>query len=233
MIYDNAYITELIDLFYLYQDEETLAEILGQMKQLIEIQASKFNPEDRDDLMQEAYVRIINVLQNKRFDTSRNGHKYFTSVIYNIMASYYKKDDNHESLPELEILQNPYKLPDNLMVEDISELIAHVQGRFPDKCPDMLEIVVTDIFCRLQDEGKTAGIIKELSERFELKRSEVMTYYHVIIVYLRIRSIYILVASDFQDQDHTDSIIPEFQEIVGIENWKLLSTIFQGISIRF
>lgn len=82
MIFDNALVTALVLEWQKSRKPEMMCQIIEQSRSLVESIVSIYNPLDRDDLIQESYIKVQHAAQFFNPDVS-NLHNYFTTVIRN------------------------------------------------------------------------------------------------------------------------------------------------------
>lgn len=234
MIFDNGHITKLVRNWKISESNDTLEEILDGCKSLVEVIVSKFDQQDRDDLIQECYIRIRYSLKYYQEDIG-DLHKYFTSVITNTCISYVNKARKqlYVDLSEYDVAVDGDEHK-NDAIEVLIALIVRNRERFPSLQTHIVDGMTERIFYYIRDGiyGKSRGAIAKLTKEFKVSRSKATVVYHSSLAYLRRKYLddtYVTNA----DECNEFSITMDLQELVGKDAYDVIAIVFAGMYMKF
>jgi RNA polymerase sigma factor (sigma-70 family) len=229
MIFENDTVTKLVISWQQDKNPETLNEIVSGSQHLIEAIVSMYNPTCRDDLIQEAFTKLIRAIEV--FDPAvATLHTYLTTVIRNACISWLSKYDIFTlSMDEIEIIG-----PDEDDHEDafsaLTELIVHNRDRFHSLPVEVIDDITETIFARLRGGAVRTKTVSMVAEQLGYDRSIVAAIYSVSIIFLR--SHYIKYRRTGGCQIDEFSLLPEVRQLIGDDLYKQLLMLFSGFSIK-
>lgn len=232
MIFDCAYVTELVDKWKISQDPKLLEVILEQTGSLIEAIVSGYDSLYREDLIQEASLRIQYALPyfDKRI---ANLHTYFTTVIKNICLSYLHKQNQY-------IVEYPIDLFESsiIFVQDkqggytdiLEDLIVRNRQRFPSIPTEAID-ESSELICDAMAAGiNKRAVIKKLATLSAIDKKVASTLYISSLMYLRCK--YYDVAKPKVTYDEF-SIYTDMELLFGKDVSDSISIILSGLSVQF
>lgn len=229
MIFEGKEVTILVVEWQHTHDDVLLSDILEKSQKLIEAIVSCYNPEHRDDLIQESYVRLQYAM--KFFDPRISSlHNYFTTVIRNVCATYLRKQGKETPVDiDLQLIgdRDCYPIDDTELLVD---LIAHNRKRFPSIDCSELDDISEYIYYSLIDNTSRRGIVARIMSMYDLSRTVVTVIYHSSIIYLR--SKYILVGDESYDPQEF-SLMVDLKEKLGDKVFAEIETLFSGMYVKF
>lgn len=234
MIFDCAYVTALVEKWQHTQDPKVLDLILEYSRSLIEAIVSGFDSMYRDDLIQEASLKLQYALPY--FDQNiANLHTYLTTVIKNTCLTYLRKQNkiSTEFQVDLTIYGDTLVEPDTTESEDIlNSLMIRNRRRFPTIDVHTIDEISEQIYTDLTFGLGKGAVISNLTEIIGCTRQLANTIYNSSLIYLR--SKYISFAStECTPIDEELSIIPDLKELLGDKAGDMIASVLTGMSIKF
>ena len=228
MIFDVDHVTALVLEWQRTRDEDTLTDLLFESTSLIEAIVSSYDYVYRDDLIQEAYLRIQYALPFFKPEIS-NLHNYFTTVIRNICNTYISKQCK-EPDTELDLQFMGYRetITDN---DVLTGLISRNRKRFPSIPVNEIDHMTAYIYYEIIDGSTSRRVITGLSLQFGIDKSMAQLLYQSTIIYLRAIHINQSKPSKISESDEL-SILPDLLEVLGDDVYNRLAIVFSGMSIK-
>ncbi len=228
MIFDVEKVTAQVLEWQRTKDEEVLTAILLDSKSLVEAIVSSYDYVFRDDLIQEAYLRIQYALPY--FDPQiSNLHNYLTTVIRNICNTWVAKQCKE---PDIELDLQFIGVHDEQAEDDVLPmLIIRNRKRFPSIPVEEIDHITAFIYYSIRDDGITRKIVSGLSIQFGIAKSLAQLLFQSTVVYLR--ALYIEHAKIGEGRVGELTTLPDFREVVGEATFDRLAMIFSGMIIRF
>jgi len=231
MIFDSEKVSTLVTEWKISHDYDIMCEIVAGTRVLIEVIVSQYDPEYRDDMIQEAFLKLPHALDLYCKNISKL-HTFLTTVIHNSCKSYVKKATREivsgVELPDLAI--HTWGDEESL----IGELIERNRIRFPSIIACVVDEATEYVYYAIKDGvyGKSRGAIKHLVEEHSFSRYIAIIFYHSTLVYLR--TVYRdKMRIHPKDYNREFTLLPELENIVGTETYERASTIFSGMYIKF
>ena len=236
MIFDGQLITQLVQDWQISKDPETLADILERSQSLIEVIVSKFDPLYRDDLIQEASMKLLVALP--AFNCVLGSlHTYCTTVIKNACISWLYKYDK-SNIVEIdandgeddEIRMLGHITEEVLPLDVLADLIARNRDRFPSLPVEIVDELSEYIYRHLRSISSDKLTIADLVQHVHVSKSIAQLVYYSTLIYLR---------STFETYGKIDdcqselSLMPELKLLLGYEQFRRLSLVFSGMTIKF
>lgn len=235
MIFDNN-LAENLYLNYIHTGDVTKLEDLHKLAApLIATIANSVSSAHKDDLQQEAHIKLQKIATSNSFSPDRSSlYNFLSSVLRNCMIDFLRKQRDHAELQENSAI--------------CSDIVAHVTDsaidvgsyaklRFPSLHPaiakDMAEYIQQAI--SEQVSRKSRGTIATLELWYPLDRSGAYVAYHAIATYMRCMSLkcelyYPLAIS--KARLHEFTLLPELYLITG-EKAALAHSAFRNCQIKF
>ncbi len=227
MIFDSNYVTGLVEKWKVSKDPKLLEVILDQSKSLIEAIISGYDYFYREDLIQEASLRLQYALPY--FDPKKaNLHTYLTTVIKNICLTYLKKQSKYAEEYSIELYEIDYdfgKYPqDSLNI--LEDLIVRNRIRFPSIPAYTLDEASEFIVSSLEDTNKRT-LPKRLAEEVFIDINTAKLIYASSLLYLKSKYF----GTVYHEAVITDefSITRDIEEIFGKDLGSKIITLFSGI----
>jgi RNA polymerase sigma factor (sigma-70 family) len=226
MIFDSEKVGKLIQSWKISRDKETLEQIIIETHPLASFIASKSNICDREDMIQEALIKVCSALEV--YDpTISNPHTYFSTVIRNVCCSYAAREGRHESM---ELDDDTKGITYEYIVNDtMEELIERNRIRFPTVPVDIIDCVTEHIYYGIRDEIHQNKTLNDIVKDCIISRSIANTIYNSTIAYLRNK--YFQYANMTLTTDEI-SLLPELLEVVGPEAYEKMRVVFNNITLR-
>lgn len=229
MIFEGKEVTVLVVEWQRTHDAVLLENILAKSQKLIEVIVSSYDPNYRDDLIQESYARLQYAIPffNPNISTL---HNYFTTVIRNRCATYLRKQGRE---PQIDIDLQLTGDRDSYPVDDeelLHNLVAHNRKRFPSMSCEDIDGISEFVYFSLIDNTSRRGVVVRLMEMFNVSRTVATVIYHSSIIHLR--SNYILVDCD-ENCPQEFSLLIDLREKIGNELFDEISTLFSGMYVKF
>lgn len=229
MIFDGQEVTKLVIEWQKYRNCEVLNDILAKSHSLVEVIVSGYDHAHRDDMIQEAYLRIQYALP---FYASRYGtlHNFLTTVIHNICATYMKKASsyNHESIDDAE-----YDILDDINHTDIAteqDVLEYIRSRYTTIPAVDLDEIVEMIYFAMMYEDRPKNVILSITSNTSITKQVVTSIYNSIQVYIRYnmlgyakKSVYVL--SEL-------NVLNDLRYVVGETLFNEIMIVFSGINIK-
>ena len=232
MIFDCEYVTELVDKWRISQDPKVLEVILEQTGSLIEAIVSGYDSLYREDLIQEASLRIQYALPY--FDKHiASLHTYFTTVIKNICLSYLHKQNQYVAEYPIDLFE--YSI---IFVQDtqggytdiLEDLIIRNRQRFPSIPTESID-ESSELICDAMAAGINKRlVIKKLFTIVGVDKKIATTLYVSSLMYLRCK--YSKTAKPIVEYDEF-SIYTDMELLFGKDVSESISIILSGLSIQF
>lgn len=247
MIFDNEKVTNLVLQWQRDSDAHTLSEIFEESRNLIEAIVSAYDPEYRDDMIQESYLRIHYALPY--YDSNYKIHNYFTTVIHNQCRTYLKQQyvhdvelyDNVELCDGVDgdaVFVEYSKTPEHYAIDNneiLTDLIARNRQRFPSLPVEEIDDITEFIYASLRDGlyGKSRGIIANIVKNYGFHRTVATVVYHSSLVYLRKR--YAEYSKDYVlNRDEKEySLLIDLKNEIGVKAFRKISKLFSGMYVKF
>lgn len=233
MIFDCEHVTLLVEEWKSSRDILLLDNILAKSNSLIEAIVSTFNPEYRDDLIQEARAKVIYALPF--FDDNiSNLHTFLTTVIKNICISYTQKQYKRDAVLDIDIDYLDNLIPKDSVIElDISldELIARNRKRFPSIPVDTIDSMSEHIYYGLSYGEKYYSIITTISNDVGCSKGISKIVLYSTMMYMRARLVEHAVVNNSDNVEMT--LLPDIKEIFGSDAYHKFSAVMAGMYIRF
>jgi RNA polymerase sigma factor (sigma-70 family) len=230
MIFDNEYVTDLVVQWNKSRDQKILDLVIEHSMSLVEVIVSIYDPIYREDLIQEACLRVQYALPF--FDQSiSNLYNYLTTVIRNICITYLRQQYRYSE--EYDIDLHVIEAPSNQEPDDIlSELIERNRKRFPSFPSDTIDLASEYIFEALLNNSGKRQLIDDLCKIVGCEKAEANSLYISTIIFLRYhyRNFFDRRTSEY---DEEYSIKPDIAEIFGVHVAETLCTILAGMQIKF
>lgn len=232
MIFDGDYVSDLVRRWKLTHDNKILELIVEHSENLIGAIVSSYDSIYRDDLIQEASLKLSYAVQF--YDPSiATIHTYFTTIIKNACLTFLRKQYRYAE--ELDIDIQPLGHADSTWLdkEDIlTELIQRNRKRFPNFPSDMIDAITEYIFDELTFDGSRRQIVDELCEAFGCSRIEASAIYVSTIMYLRYsyKDFATICKTQYDDEY---SIIPDIRDIFGNHVADTLCKVLSGLQVKF
>ena len=230
MIFDNDYVVEMVKLWQDTGDKDFLHDVLEGTRSLIEVIVSRYDPSHRDDLIQEAFVRVSHAIEFYDVEVATL-YAYLSAVIRNSSLSYIKKISKEEPMTEEYCVPVQYSVQDDVWI--IEMLIVRNRKRFPSLvcvvCDEMTEYVYYAV--RDGVRGKSRGAIKHLMNAFDVYRNVATVFYHSTMIYLRtVFSKFSMVDDGVCNNEFT--LLPELEDVVGAVMYRRILTSFAGTHVK-
>lgn len=229
MIFDNDHVAELVELWQETRDRSLLHDVLEGTRSLIEVIASRYDPALRDDLIQEAFVRVGHAIEFYDADIAKL-YSYLSAVIRNSSLSYIRKISKEEPLINEHCIPIQYPVQDDVWI--IEMLIVRNRKRFPSLVCVVCDGMTEYVYYAIRDgvRGKSRGAIKYLLETFGIPRNIATVFYHSTMIYLRtVFSKFSMVESDVRSEF---TLLPELEDVVGAMTYKRILTSFAGTHVK-
>lgn len=233
MIFDCETVTTLVLEWQREKHPATLESIIEKSRSLVEAIVSSYDPEFREDLIQESFLKVQYALPF--YNPLYSLHTYLTTVIHNCCKTFIKKqyrdlelyDEDFEFLEYCGYDERPFKMDDTL-VEDV---LVRNRKRFPSLPVATIDEASEVIVVSLKDGlyGKSRGIIAMLCKQCGFPKSIASTVYYSTLIYLRER--YISNAKD-EETDDEFTLLRDMKDVVGDMMYVRVSLLFSGIPLR-
>lgn len=231
MIFDGDYVTALVMRWKLTHDDKVLELIIEESNNLIGALVSTYDNIYRDDLIQEASIKLQYAIQF--FDPKiSTAHTYFTTVIKNACLTFLRKQYKYaEELDiDLQVLGNF----DYVKVhEDIlPDLIQRNRKRFPSYPSDSIDAITEYIYDELTFGNNKRQIVEDMCTMFDCMRIEAVAIYTSTLMYLRMnyKNYACIRQSQYEDEY---SIIPDLEELFGAQLTDALCKVLSGMQVKF
>lgn len=239
MIFDNDKISKLVIDWQKTQDPELMGHILEGSTSLIESIVSIYNPLDRDDLIQEACIKVQHASSFFNPKLS-NLHNYFTTVIRNCCCTYSTKQNR-------EVLYHDYEELDyrddeegdlNMSYTDtlhsdamLHDIIERNRNRFSTITPKKMEKICKHIYTAMAyDSDNGREIIAQISDKFKLGKVESSIIFNSTLIYLRNKHITCSIFKEPSPVEYT--LLPDLREVVGNESYEKIVRVFSGMTLH-
>lgn len=213
------------------KDALLMSQILEKSRVLIEVLVSSYDPDHREDLIQESYAKIQYASQYYDPHVS-NLHNYFTTVIRNVCSTYVHKANREITVDPDDLLEHQdhsHFAPD---LNILQELIARNRHRFPSIDCDTLDDVTEIIYYQLLDgNGSSRGIISLLMSTFDIGRPVATVIYDSSLIYLR--NTYHSFADIGECNVDELTLLPDLKDTIGEEAYLRVLLAFSGMYVRF
>lgn len=238
MIFDEEKVKQLVLDWQESRDDKLLEEILRETAGLIEVIVSAFDSTYRDDMIQEAYIKVMATIYVYSPERGKL-HSFLTSVIRNECSSYIQHVNRNLHI-STDIIESGLidKHKDSEYTDGSAEILEQLtvrnRRRFPSLPTTIIDPATECIVVALRDGivGKSRGTISKLIEDFHIDRNSATVLYHSTLVYMRLSML-----SKCDDKKLGDfkefSLLTDFQDIVGCENCQDISMLFSGMYIKF
>jgi hypothetical protein len=238
MIFNEEKVRALVIAWQDSQDDDLMGQILHETRGLIEVIVSSYNSVYRDDMIQEACIKVMIVLSSYSPERGKL-HSFLTSVIRNECSSYMQHvsrnlnitDDMIESgiIESSEIIEYTEGNADL-----IQELIIRNRNRFPSLPTTIVDPATEFIFNSIRDGviGKSRGTISKVMDDFSINRNAATVLYHSTLVFLRLSMLNSGVDKK-SPKFNEFTLLKDFQDIVGESNCQEITTLFSGMYIKF
>lgn len=229
MIFDCDVVTELVLDWQRTSDSATMGRILEKTNSLIEAIVSSYNPEHRDDLIQQSVIRIM--YASKFFNPEVSSlHNYFTTVIRNTCITYLQKQTREPNI-DLELITASTMDRSQLDDDTLQDLMVRNRNRFPSIPVCDIDDISELIYYHLIDgEGHVKGLVAQLMDQFNLSRPIATCIYHSSLIYMRSQNTNF--ASSAQEEYDEFSLLPDLKEIVGSQAYSNILLILSGMYIK-
>lgn len=232
LLFDNDKVSKLVKEYQEHgmDDISLLGEILSETRVLIEVIASKCDREYilRDDLIQEARLKLIRSLPE--YDSSREKklYSYFSVVIRNAMIDYIRKQKPSVELDDME--EESELSEGNYVILIVDELRGWFKSRFPTLIKKGLEGAILEIIITAMiDKHKKRKILKDLCDNYGFTYSQAKVVYEAVLVKLRT----LMKKPSFTHDVSEQSLQPELLDIVGKDGYTDVNEAFLGLSLKF
>jgi hypothetical protein len=231
MIFNCDEVTRLVMEWQSSKDVLLMSQILEKSRVLIEVLVSSYDPDHREDLIQESYAKIQYASQYYDPQVS-NLHNYFTTVIRNVCSTYIHKanreipvdpddlqsyEDHHVYAQDLDILQ---------------DLTIRNRNRFPSIPVDTLDDITEMLYYQLVDgKGSTRGIVALLMATFDVTRTIATIVCNSSLIYMRCTFRTFADVGDCKVEEL--SLISDLRDIIGDELYSRVSLAFSKMHMRF
>lgn len=230
MIFDCGLVTELVLKWQDEKDTATLGEILERTRPLIEAIVSTFDPDFRDDLIQESFVRVHYSLDSFDREISNNLYSFFVTVIRNVCITYMSKQ-GRDIPSDLDFIVE-IEQPDIRLQDIMSDTITRNRVRFPSipvsEMDDITEIIVIALS---YGDRKPSYLVPELMAAFDITRPVATAIYHSTLIYLRWK--YRLNMSKCMETVTDEfSVNRDLEELIGHDTFSKIAYMFSGMYIH-
>lgn len=229
MIFENDEVTELVIHWQQTGDSITLGEIFVKSKSLVEAIVSSYGAQYRDDMIQEAFLKIHRAITyyDKRFSL----HNYFTTVIHNSCRTFLKKQSRTLLLYE-DYDYAGEELFEYILDDDVlNDVIVRNRERFPSLPVNVCDDITEYIICSMTEGiSKSRGIVSNIVKEFDISRSIATVIYHSTLVYLRGKYKDHAVANEIKDYEFT--LLQDLRSVIGDTAFARITLLFSGMYIR-
>ena len=238
VIFDCDHVTGLLIEWQNTKDPVLEGQILEGCTSLVEVLVSRFDPMYRDDLIQEAFARILYAC--KYFlPAIGNLHNYLTSVINNTCITYLAKQAKYISVEDF--MENPEDVEEYIDTLQAVEIVDHMdllaelkernRKRFPGLPAEDLDMISEAVYTALQTNGSyPKGLAKTLSETRCLSITITRTVCNSSLIWLR----YTNLTNATVHSDHVPelTLLKDLEEIVDEKTFKKIRIVFSGMLLR-
>lgn len=231
MIFDNDVVTKLAVEYQQTKDSAVLNCILEKSTSLVEAIVSSYDPEYREDLIQEAALKIPKAIVY--YDDRFSLHTYLTTVIHNMCRTFLKKQYRTLTLYEgYDIVEED---PAEFVYDDdlMNNVICRNRTRFPSLPSDISDgMTETIVYAMRNGVAKSRGLVTTLMNEFDIPRPIATVFYHSTLVYLR--AVYEGHAdiSNILSADHEFSLLKDLRDEIGDIAFARVVLLFSGMYIR-
>jgi len=239
VIFDCPHITEILVEWQASKDPALEGQILEGCQSLVEALVSHFDPMYRDDLIQEAFSRILYAC--KYFMPSiGNLHNYLTSVINNTCITYLTKQAKYVSVEDF--MENPEDAEayiETLQAVEVTEhlelllpdLKARNRMRFPTLPAEDLDSISEAVYNALCSNGSyPKGLAKMLSETRRIPITVARTVCNSSLIWMRYTNL--SNASIHSDHIPELTLLKDLEEIVDEKTFRKIRIVFSGMLLR-
>jgi RNA polymerase sigma factor (sigma-70 family) len=244
MIFDCPSITDLVMQWQGSKDRSLEPLILDGCKNLIEAIVSQFDAHYRDDLIQEAYIRILYAC-NFYTPSAGNLHNYFTSVIRNTCITWLSKQPKDYLVEDIATEDNENDDSDtyNEYVDVIleaeqsdsestllMELTERNRKRFPSLPVKDIDDLSEHIYYTLKTSGNfPKDLPKVLADKLCLPSAVVKAVCNSSVIWLRYNNLSSAKITDITDEF---SLLKDLEELIDSNTYRMLRIIFSGMTLR-
>lgn len=229
MIFDCDVVTKLVVDWQRTQDPDLMDQIIEKSMTLVEVLVSSYDYHYRDDLIQEACMRLQYATQFFDADIA-NLHTYFTTVIKNICVTYLRRQERYAREPDIDlsIIGEEECGPDK---DVLTSLIIRNRIRFPSLL-EVIDEMTEAIYTSLTYEERKRQIVNDLVSMYDLDKKYATVVYMSTVMYLRFhyKEFAEVVLSDHEAEF---SIIPDMEELFGEIIADRVAKVMTGFNIRF
>lgn len=227
MIFNGQKVTAMVMQWQQTRDIKLLERILEDSKSLIEAIITGYGAHNRDDLIQDAIVKIIFSLPYYSYNHG-SLHNYMTTVIRNSSATVYNKEAHHDCDElELAMLGANQNIPEEDILQD---LIVFARVRFPSLPVHLVDNMVEYIYTALQYDGKGRGIVSSMVTEYNIHRNIAYVVYNSLLIYLR--SKYVDFCDDSEEPGEF-SILSDMKTVLGEAEYNKIAIIFASMYLKF
>lgn len=237
MIFDEDAVKKLVIQWQESEDDALLAEILKGCGSLVEVIVSRYGHRYRDDLIQEATLKIIESLD--KFDSERGKlHSFLTSVIRNKCVTYVQERSSNINVSD-EIIESgiikkhsAYEYSDDEQLLD--DLIERNRKRFPSLPSHIVDPMTRTVYYSTRDgiKGKSRGTISKMMGEHDVGRNVATVVYHSTVMYMRLSLLDRVDNVNVEDPGEF-TLLRDFQDVVGRDNCKEIAVLFSGMYVKF
>lgn len=229
MIFEAAEVTELVIAWQRTKDPALMAQILEKSTSLIEVIISSYDQTLRDDLFQEASLRLQYACS--RYNVHKGSlHTYFTTVIHHEVSRFLGKQSKDYLTEDLEIcVDTMAEDKDSELDNDkLSELRCRNRERFPSIYAEDVDKFTTLIYRSLSNADSYSMIVRELSK--QTSRHIALVFFNSTMAYLRSENLECANCSASKDGELT--LAPDLKAIVGDDLYQKVCMVFGGMNIK-
>lgn len=233
-IFDNQKVLELIREWKKTSDRDILSDIIVECKDLVTAIVRKYDYREREDIEQEAFIKIQRSLPF--YDESKSTcHNFLTTVVHNSCIDYMRGMASKVISKETEFVEfgdgieeYAFSVSDVGLSDVNTELRTRNRKRFPSLDTFVIDTLTDEVITNVKHESMT-GLTKKLAKKMDLPSNIVECVVKSSIIYLRIYY-----------TDKVDIVYPareefslhhELSDFMG-ENYDNFVKIFHGVSIK-
>jgi hypothetical protein len=247
LIFDNARVTELVLDWQQSENPAIMARIVELSQYLVEAIVSIYDPNDREDLIQEALMKIQH--SSRYFNPGVSTlHNYFTTVIHNICRTYSTKESRvillddfakpSEDSDEVDSLEDGLEdcqstLAFDKLCEDaiLVDLTHYNRQRFPSIPCIILDEVSELIYSSLCREQRSRDAITQIAQLASIPVPIMTIIYNSSLIFLRNLHLSNASLDDYSDGGEF-TLLRDLRTVLGEVDYKRVRAIFAGMMIK-
>ena len=232
MIFDNIKVTEDLLKWKSTNNERILTRIVKNSQHLVEAIVSSYDPYYREDMIQNAFVKLLGAINKYDPERGTTLHTYFTTVIHNTCRTTMKLESKHYNIFNIDDVERESE-DNDADVADISFVIEYCRTRFPDIDINLVDYAVITFVNHISLYGlkKSRDACRKLIDETNIDYKTLDLLYKIVIILLRYNHIEDVLFEE-EGENMEMSVIPEMRYIFGEQTTDLMQVLFAGIQLK-